>query len=111
MGQMAGTVTRNSVTVLRVPPGAFDPRGALGWRAAVGTAVASSPGMTKKCVTVRKTGRKYECFAPGETIPFATRTTAGEACAVAWTFARYKLKNDAIGYSGSVIPEGFKLPK
>ena len=62
-----------------------------------------------KMVTVRKTGRKYELFAPGATTPFATKTNAKEACGLAWTYARYKLRNDGMFISGSVIAEGFQL--
>ena len=62
-----------------------------------------------KCVTVRKTGRKYELYAPGATTPFATKTNREEATGLAWTYARYKLKNDAMMINGSVIAEGFEL--
>lgn len=62
-----------------------------------------------KMVTVRKVGRRYQLWAPGASAPFATKTTKSEAVGLAWTYARFKLKNDAMTETGSVIAEGFKL--
>jgi hypothetical protein len=62
-----------------------------------------------KMVTVRKVGRTYELYAPGASEPFATRTKKADAVGFAWTYARYKLRNDAMTESGSVIAEGFEL--
>ncbi len=66
--------------------------------------------MTPGKVTVRKRGRNYELFAPGQTAPFATKTNREEACSLAWTYARYRLGNQSGFYAGAIITEGFKCP-
>lgn len=72
---------------------------------------AARAARAAKSVTVRKVGRRYDLFAPGETVPFASKTSADDACGLAWTYARYRLKNDSIGYAGAVLAEGFDLAK
>lgn len=62
-----------------------------------------------KRVTVSKQGRTYYLYMPGPTTPFASYTSAGEACSMAWTAARHVLRNDSINWAGSVRAVGFKL--
>jgi hypothetical protein len=62
-------------------------------------------------VTVVKVGRKYEIHVPGHAGVFATKTSRDEACALAWTIARYRLRNPSMFYVSCIVAVGFSLPE
>lgn len=62
---------------------------------------------TAKVLVKRINARKYELYLPGETVACYTRKTQREARALAYTLARYKLKNQSMFEACCVTAEGW----
>lgn len=64
---------------------------------------------TAKVLVKRINARKYELYMPGETAPVATERTQGKARSLAYSLARYRLKNPSMFEACCITAEGWAL--